>query len=81
MEITINNNSDNCTIVRDTIVSTSDTGTITISGATSCITPSQNLGAFSGYFPRLIPGENNLTISSNSNVAVFIRTPVARWIT
>lgn len=36
---------------------------------------------FSGYYPRLVPGENTLNITATRDLYLIVQVPIARWIT
>lgn len=83
MVLEIANSSDNTSYDRKSAFSFDTSDDVAIRSDLSKIDMSegQHMLDFTGYYPRLIPGENSLSIKSDSSVKIIISTPVARWIT
>ena len=87
MTFSLENKSDECSYQRNTNFVAQSTDRIVLDGEKSTIKSqtgvTQDLTeTFSGYFPRLVQGENVLSIKIlDGSANIVIRTPVARWIT
>lgn len=83
MKIDFENKSDNTNYSRKTIVEVSTSSPLTINSESSSVGLSngQSLVSFSGYYPRLLRGNNTISIESTENSSVVILFPIARWIT
>jgi len=87
MTFSLTNKSDECNYQRKTNFVAQSTDRIELDSEKSTIKSmtgvTQDLPeTFSGYFPRLVQGENVLSIKVlDGSANIVIRTPVARWIT